>query len=61
LDEYSFLVFRHAVYIHRQANQWCVTNFSNGLTKIMNCGTLEKSAHEAIRALQEKWARDLKS
>ncbi len=59
IHDYSFLVFRHAVYIHRQADQWCVTDFSNGITETKNCGTLEQAAHEAIHSLQEKLARDL--
>jgi hypothetical protein len=58
IHDYSFRAFRHAVYIHRQANQWCLTDFSNGMTETKNCGTLEQAAHEAVRVLQEKSARD---
>ena len=59
IHDYSFLVFRYAVYIHHHHNQWCVTDFSNGMTETKNCGTLKQATIEAVHALQKKLAHFL--
>jgi hypothetical protein len=59
IAEFSFRAFRYALHIHWQADQWCVTDFSQAIPETKNCGTLEQATLEATRALQEKLERDL--